>query len=434
MCEILICINKYSITRDGCQVEYRAFKFRIYPTLEQKQKFSEFFGAKRWVYNHFLHENKTRFLNQEKHLSNYDINNIITELKKEPDTNWLRNIDDWCLKHASEDLSNAYQQFFNSIKGKRKGPKIDTPRFKSKDNRQSYRTRNVKVNFLHNTIYLPKIKNVKCVFHRQFEGAIKSSTITKTPSNKYFVSLLVEETTKLLPTTHQEVGIDLGLKDLCILSNGIKFNHPEEMLSKAKINLKRQQKILSRKTKGSNNYQKQRIKVSRCYEKITNIRNDYYHNISSYLVQNFDAIYMENLNIKGMLQNRKLSRKIHETAWATLVAMINYKAAKYGRTFHQIGTFVPTSKTCSCCGFKLEKLKLSTREWECPECNTIHDRDLNAAINIKNFGQLAVYDQIVTSHATGEGDKIPSALMKMITKIEKSGVNIPVNHGIEQAT
>ena len=434
MCEILICINKYSITRDGCQVEYRAFKFRIYPTLEQKQKFSEFFGAKRWVYNHFLHENKTRFLNQEKHLSNYDINNIITELKKEPDTNWLRNIDDWCLKHASEDLSNAYQQFFNSIKGKRKGPKIDTPRFKSKDNRQSYRTRNVKVNFLHNTIYLPKIKNVKCVFHRQFEGAIKSSTITKTPSNKYFVSLLVEETTKLLPTTHQEVGIDLGLKDLCILSNGIKFNHPEEMLSKAKINLKRQQKILSRKTKGSNNYQKQRIKVSRCYEKITNIRNDYYHNISSYLVQNFDAIYMENLNIKGMLQNRKLSRKIHETAWATLVAMINYKATKYGRTFHQIGTFIPSSKTCSCCGFKLEKLKLSTREWECPECNTLHDRDLNAAINIKNFGQLAVYDQIVTSHATGEGDKIPSALMKMITKIEKSGVNIPVNHGIEQAT
>ncbi len=413
-------------------MEYRAFKFRIYPTLEQKQKFSEFFGAKRWIYNHFLHENKTRFLNKEKHLSNYDINNIITELKKEPDTNWLRNIDDWCLKHASEDLSNAYQQFFNSLKGKRKGPKIDAPRFKSKDNRQSYRTRNVKVDLENNTITLPKIKGIKCVFHRNFEGSIKSSTVTKTPSNKYFVSLLVEETTKLLPATHQEVGIDLGLKDLCILSNGIKFNPPEEMLSKAKITLKRQQKILSRKTKGSNNYQKQRIKVARCYEKLTNIRNDYYHNISSYLVQNFDAIYMENLNIKGMLQNRKLSRKIHETAWATLVAMINYKASKSGRTFHQIGTFIPSSKTCSCCGFKLKKLKLSTREWECPECNVVHDRDLNAAINIKNFGQLAVYDQIVTSHATGEGDLFPSALMKMITKIEKSGVIIPVNHGIEQ--
>lgn len=406
-----------------CQVEYRAFKFRIYPTLEQKQKFSEFFGAKRWIYNHFLHENKNRFLNQEKHLSNYDINGIITELKKEPDTNWLRTIDDWCLKHASEDLSNAYQQFFNSIKGKRKGPKIDAPRFKSKNNRQSYRTRNVKVDLENNTIYLPKIKNVKCVFHRKFEGSIKSSTISKTPSNKYFVSILVEETTKLLPSVKQEVGIDLGLKDLCILSNGIKFNHPEKMLSKAKITLKRQQKILSRKTKGSNNYQKQRIKVSRCYEKITNIRNDYYHNISSYLIHNFDAIYMENLNIKGMLKNRKLSRKIHETAWTSLVEMINYKATKYGRTFHQIGTFIPSSKTCSCCGFKLEKLKLSTREWECPECNTLHDRDLNAALNIKNFGQLAVYDQIVTSHETGEGvSKMPKSLMKQTTKIERSGI------------
>ena len=233
----------------------------------------------------------------------------------------------------------------------------------------------------------------------------------------------MEETTKLLPTTHQEVGIDLGLKDLCILSNGIKFNHPEKMLSKAKITLKRQQKILSRKTKGSNNYQKQRIKVARCYEKLTNIRNDYYHNITSYLVQNFDAIYMENLNIKGMLKNRKLSRKIHETAWATLVAMINYKASKYGRTFHQIGTFIPSSKTCSCCGFKLEKLKFTTREWECPECNTIHDRDLNAAVNIRNFGQLAVYDQIVTSHETGEWvSKMPKSLMKQTSKIERSGI------------
>ena len=409
-------------------MELKTYKFRLYPTKDQSAKFAQFFGAKRWIFNHYLHENKNRFLQKDKILTNFDINKDITQLKKNQDTAWLKDIDDWCLKHASEDLHTAYSNFFNSLTGKRKGKKLEAPKFKLKSNQQSYRTRGVSVDFNNNTIKLPKIKNVKCVIDRKFVGNIKSSTVTKTPSGKYFVSVLVEEDIKLKPQTGMEVGIDLGLKDLCILSNGIKFQHPESMLAKAKLSLKAQQRILSRKVKGSKNKEKQRIKVARCYEKVNNIRNWYYHNISSYLVNNFDAIYMENLNVSGMLKNRKLSRKIHETAWSTLVNMISYKSGWGGKTFHQIDRFVPSSKTCSCCGHKLESLDLSVRDWKCTECGSSHDRDLNAAVNIKNFGQLDCYDQIIPSVETIEMEsKIPKSLQKFVTKIERSlGSNVDI--------
>lgn len=272
------------------------------------------------------------------------------------------------------------------------------------------------------------------VVDRKFMGKIKSGTVSKTPSGKYFVSVLVEVETNLLPATKQEVGIDLGLKDLMTLSTGIKFQHPETQISKAKIALKQQQRILSRKTKGSKNYAAQRIKVARCYERVTNIRNWYYHNISRYLVNNFDAIYMENLNVSGMLKNRKLSRKIHETAWASLVVMIGYKSSSSGRTFHQIDRFAPSSKTCSCCGNKLDKLDLGTREWTCPVCCSKHDRDINAAINIKNFGQLDCYDQLLTSVETTEMGNVPMSLQKHITKTERSPVCCGVDVGSRKTT
>ncbi len=246
---------------------------------------------------------------------------------------------------------------------------------------------------------------------------------------------MCEEEAKLLPSTGREVGIDLGLKDLCILSDGIKFDHPEVQLSKAKIALKKQQKILSRKTKGSKKYEKQRIKVARCREKIVNIRNWYYHNISRFLVDNYDSIYMEDLSVKGMLKNRKLSRKIHETAWSTLVGMIKYKAGSGGRTFHQIGRFVPSSKTCSSCGHKFDGLVLGMDYWTCSSCSTSHDRDLNAALNIKNFGQLDCYDQVLRSVETiDRGLKIPVSLMKFTNKIERSSGVSGVGEGIRKTT
>jgi len=415
-------------------MELRTYKFRLYPTKDQEQILKQFFGAKRWIFNHYLHENTRRFVNQENRLSNFDINKQITELKKQDDTCWLRTIDDWCLKNAAEDLSNAYQQFFNSVSGKRKGKKVSFPKFKNRYSRQSYRTRGLRVDFDSCCVILPKIKSVKCVFHRTFDGKIKQATISKSPSGKYHISILVEvEDQPKPPSTKLEIGIDLGLKDLMILSNGIKFKHPESMLTKAKLALKKQQKKLSRKSRGSKNYNLQREKVARCHEKVSCIRNWYYHNISSYLTRTYDAVYVEDLNVKGMLQNRRLSRKIQETAWSTLTTMIEYKANRATRTFHQIGRFVPSSKTCSCCGHKIDSLPLNIREWTCPICNSNHDRDLNAAVNIKNFGQIDLYDQVVLSQETGELEEIPMSLQKFVNKIERSPIIIGVDEGSKKA-
>ena len=218
------------------------------------------------------------------------------------------------------------------------------------------------------------------------QGTIKSATVSKTPSGKYFISVLCDTDIALMPMSGREVGVDLGLKDLAILSNGVKFDHPEQQLAKTKQLLKKQQQKLSRKTRGSNNYESTRTQVAKKYEKITNIRNNYYHNISKYLVSNYDAIYVEDLNVLGMLKNRKLSRKIAESAWSTVSSMIEYKCAWYGKTYYRINRWSPSSKTCSSCGYKLLKLDLGTREWSCPECGIIHDRDINAAMNIKNTG------------------------------------------------
>ena len=404
-------------------MKLKAYKFRLYPTKEQGLIFAQFFGAKRWIFNHYLHENKQRFMNKEAHLSKFDINYDITKLKRLPETEWLKSIDSIILQNASEDLYNAYSNFFNSIKGKRKGPPVSTPKFKNKDSRQSYRTRGVKVNFESNLIKLPKIEWMKASIHRPFTGKIKSATISKNSSGQYYISILVEKDIKLLPQTGIEIGIDLGIKDLAILSNGIKFDSPIKLFAKAKQKLKKEQRKLSRKTKGGNNRAKQKIKVAKAYQVVTNKRNAYYHEISNYLVTNFDSIYMESLNVKGMMKNRCLSRVIHESSWSTLVSMIKYKCEFYGKTFYQIGRFVPSSKTCSNCNHKLESLGLGNREWVCPSCGTHHDRDVNAAQNIKNFGQLDCYGQILTSAAITEEElKIPKALEKRTSKIERSMV------------
>lgn len=411
--------------------QLKAFKYQIYPNAQQQVQLAQFFGAKRWVYNHFLALQKQRFANKEKHLSNFDINKEITQIKKETNTSWLRNIDDWCLKNASKDLSVAYQSFFDSFKGKRRGKKMKIPRFKKRSNQQSYRTRGIKLT--EKGLKLPKFKShINIKLHQPIQGTIRSATISKTPSGKYFVSVLCESSVDLMPMTSREVGIDIGLKDLAILSNGIKFNHPGQQLAKTKQLLKKQQKKLSRKTRGSKKYERTRVSVAKKYEHITNIRKNYYHNISKYLVSNYDAIYVEDLNISDMLCDRKLSRKIQESAWSTLNSIIEYKCLWYGKTYYRINRWIPTSKTCSSCGHKLEKLSLSVRSWTCPNCGEIHDRDINAAQNIKNTGQQDLYNKIL-SDATADMGVIPMALQKMTIKIEKSETFISVSCGSGQA-
>jgi putative transposase len=393
----------------------------LYPTISQESLLNQFVGAKRWLYNYLLSEQKRRHLAGEKHLSEFDCHNLIPPLKKQSDTAWLKDIDSWALQNASSDLATAYKNFFDSVKGKRKGKKVSAPEYKRKGGRESYRTRGIKVDFQNNKVFLPKIKFVKCILHREFVGVIKSATVSKNPTGEWYISILVEEPISLKPMSGQEVGIDLGLKDLAILSSGVKFEHPQQMLAKAKQALKKEQRTLARKTKGSKNREKQRIKVSKAYARVTRIRNEYYHILSKWLVETYDAIYLEDLNVSGMLKNRKLARKIAESAWSTLKSMIEYKAGYAGKTVHSISRWYPSSKTCSSCGHKMATMGLEVREWTCPSCGVDHDRDLNAALNILYQGQKDLYDAVQPSRATMEVGVIPMALQKHSVKIERSG-------------
>lgn len=390
-----------------------AYKYRIHPTTEQKIFFSKHFGARRFIYNHYLDINIKRHELQEKHLTKFDINKDITKLKKE--YTWLKEIDDWCLKNASTDLSIAYKNFFDSCKGKR--IKTGFPKFKKKTSNQKYRTTKVKISFNNGLINIPKCKNIKTSIHQQFEGKIKSATVELTQSGKYFISILVEEEYTSRENNPRSIGLDLGLEYLLITSDGLKFKNPKHLLEKTNQAINMNQKILARKKKGSINHEKQRIKLAKLYERKTNIRNDYYHNISRFLVNNYSSIYMEDLNINGMLQNKRLSKAIHEVAWDTLHTFINYKAKWDNVEFKTINRFYPSSKTCSSCGHIIDKLPLNIRFWQCPSCFIEHDRDINAAVNILNVGAT---DSIV-SHTTGEtGLKIPLALRKQVIKIERS--------------
>lgn len=387
------------------------------------------------IFNHYLNEQQTRYTNKEKHLSNYDINKDITKLKDTKE--WLREVDSIALQMAAEDLSVAYENFFKSVTGKRKGPQMSVPKFKNKHSRQSYRTRGVRINE-DVSLQIPKLKAVKAVIHRAIPAGsvIKSTTISRNPDGRYYASILVETEVQLQPMTGNEVGCDIGIKDLLILSNGIKFKRPTELenIVKTKRLLKVKQKQFARTAKDSKNHEKLRLQVARLYSKVTRQRNEYYHLISRYLVDNYDSVYVEDLLSKNMLQNRKLSRAIHEAAWATLTGMISYKSSWSGRTYHRISRWYPSSKTCSSCDYKLEKLDLGTREWTCPNCGSFHDRDLNAAKNILRVGQIDCYGEELKSQATGDLELIiPLALQKITGKIERSGICLPVGHGSGQA-
>lgn len=412
-----------------------AYKYRIYPTEDQQVLLSKTFGCKRFIFNHYLNVQQERYKNKEKHLSNYDINKDITKLKETKE--YLREVDSIALQMAAEDLSVAYENFFKSVTGKRKRPQISAPKFKNKHARQSYRTRGVRINE-NGSLQIPKLKEVKAVIHRPMpeNSTIKSTTISKNTDGRYYASILVEQELQLQPMTSKEIGCDVGLKDLLITSDGLKFNRPTDLpyIAKTKQLLKVKQKQFARTKKSSKNHEALRLQVARLYSKITRQRNEYYHLVSRFLVDNYDSIYVEDLSSKNMLQNRKLSRVIHEVAWSTITGMIAYKSAWAGRTYHRINRWYPSSKTCSSCDYKLEKLDLGTREWNCPNCGEFHDRDTNAAKNILRVGQIDCYGEEVKSQATGDLELIiPLALQKMTSKIERSGICLSVGHGSEQA-
>ena len=314
-------------------------------------------------------------------LSRTDCNNWCNrELKVQNE--WLREVDKFALTNSIYDMDNAYKKFFKEHAG--------YPKFKSKHNsRQSYTTNftngNIAVDFNSHTIKLPKLGKIKAKLHRTFDGIIKNATVSCSPSGKYFVSICVNSVISEFHPAPGIVGLDLGIKDLCTCSDGTKFNSLD--LTKLQSRLKRQQRSLSKKTKGSSNYKKQKVRLARLHEKITNTRKDSLHKLSRSLVDENQVIVTESLNVKGMLNNHRLARSISDASWYELTRQIEYKSRWYGRKYIKIDTFYASSQTCSNCGHKEPKVKnLAVRTWTCPKCCTIHDRDVNAAINILKEG------------------------------------------------
>jgi putative transposase len=359
------------------KIIHKSYKFRIEPTSEQIVLLSKHFGACRFVFNRFLHERKEKYLNEKTSLNYYDNARTLTDLKKEEDFDWLKEINSQSLQSAIRNLDSAYKNFFNK--------QNKFPRFKSKYDKQSFK---IPQNSLINErkLVIPKFKEgIKINLHREIEGEILFATITKSTTGKYYVSITCEVNHKPFDKIGSKVGIDTGIKDLAILSDGKTYENIKILKSKLK-KLKYQQRQLSKKQKGSNSRQKQKIKLSLTHEKITNIRKDYLHKISTKIVKNHDIISVEDLSVKNMMKNHKLAQSLSDVSLGMFYTMLEYKSKWNDKSFVKIDRFFPSSKTCSNCGWINQDLNLSIREWTCPSCNEHHDRDLNASKNILKQG------------------------------------------------
>lgn len=354
------------------------YKFRIYPNEQQKELIEKTFGCCRFVYNYLLQSKIDLYQKERKSLSYYDTCKLLPSLKQEFE--WLKEVDATALQGSLFNLDKAYKNFFEK--------RNNFPKFKSKKNSRScFTSRQVaSIKIFSNHIQLSKLGRIKCKITKHVESRILSITVQKFPSNKYYVSILVDKPNfEKLKSTGLVVGIDLGIKDFCITSDGLKMLNPH-FLRKSEFNLIREQRKLSRKSRGSKNYEKQRVKLARIHEKIVNQRNDFLQKLSTSLIREYDIICLESLKVKNMLKNHYLAKSISDCSWSSFVNMLQYKADWYGRVLSKIDTFYPSSKTCSGCGFKLDVLTLDTREWTCPSCGTTHDRDINAANNILKEG------------------------------------------------
>ena len=365
----------------------KGYKYRIYPNEEQKIQITKTFGCCRFIYNHFLAMRIELYKIEQKSLSYSKCSSLLTQLKK--DKEWLKEPDKFSLQNSLKDLDSAYQNFFREIKKGNNNQGF--PKFKSKkNNHKSYKTNftnnNIEVDFENNQIKLPKLKWIKCKLHRKFTGKILSAAISQVPSGKYFVSLNIECEHEELPKNNNMIGLDLGISDLLITSEGEVFEN-NKLTYKYEKKLAKLQRQLAKKQKGSKNFNKQRVKIAKLYEKKINIRKDNLHKISSQIVKENQFIFSEDLNIKGMVKNHNLAKSIHDVSWYELTRQLQYKSEWNGRIYHKVDRYYASSQLCNVCGYKNKEVKnLSIREWTCPKCGTYHDRDINASINILNQG------------------------------------------------
>ena len=349
----------------------KAYKYRLYPTQEQKEYFAKCFGCSRFIYNKML-EDKIKYYEETKKM----LNNTPAQYKKEYP--WLKEVDSLVLANVQLDLQAAYRKFF-------KEKSVGFPRFKKKRNYNSYTTNNQKgtISIEDGFIKLPKLKSkVKVIIDRDFDGIIRSATISKTPTNKYFVSILVDEDMQPLAKSINKVGIDVGIKDFAVTSNGEVFSNPK-WFRKSEKRLAKLQRQHAKKKKASKNRDKARLKVALLHEKIVNQRQDFLHKLSTQLINDNQVIVIEDLRVKNMLKNRKLSKAISEVSWSEFRRQLEYKADWYGREIVVDPSNYASSQLCSDCGYKNKAVKnLKIREWTCPICNANHDRDINASKNL----------------------------------------------------
>lgn len=355
-----------------------AYKYRFYPTDEQKTLLAQTFGCVRYVYNNILEYRHNEYYQNNNSINYTETSKKLTELKK--DLDWLKDVSSVALQQSLRNLDVAFSNFF---KGQNR-----YPRFKHRNKRQSFRLVNSGFNIKDGKLYIAKSKEpLEIKWSRDLDlSKINSITISKDCANRYHVSIQGEKDIKLKPVNQNKIGIDLGLTHFLIDSNGNKISNPRNTRKYAQ-KLKIEQRRLKNKQKGSENFKKQKLKVARTHAKIADCRKDFLHKLSTNIVNENQVIILEDLAVKNMVKNRKLSKSISDAAWSMFVDMLKYKSEWFGRTFHQVNRWYPSSKTCSSCSHLHSKMPLSVRKFSCENCGVKHDRDINAAKNILTVGQ-----------------------------------------------
>lgn len=364
------------------------YSYRLYPDPIQRAALARAFGCARVVFNDALAARQAAHAAGKPYVSDGEMSRRLTESKNDPARAWLREVSAVVLQQALADLNTGYRNFFASVTGKRKGPKMAPPRFRSrKDSRQSVRfTANAPFRVLDNgRLRLPKIGDIPIRWSRALPAEPSSVTVIRDAAGRFFASFVIEVTPQPLPQTDAECGIDLGLGHFAVLDDGTKVAAPR-FLRRAQRKLRKAQRALARKQKGSRGREKARVQVARAHAQAANARRNFHHKLSTKVIRENQAVTVEDLSVKGLAKTR-LAKSVHDAGWSAFVNMLEYKARLYGRDFRKVGRFEPTSQICSACGVKDGPKPLDVREWQCRTCGTIHDRDVNAARNIAALGR-----------------------------------------------